>query len=132
MSRPDTDSPKLSLNPHEIARLTREVKVVVTLEPNSGTSPKGDWWVVSIEELEIEAVREGLEKALDHLENLAVMAATEIIFNSSRRGEEMDDELLPLALRIWADHHLGRLSETLRSNETLGDESCLGHANAPE
>jgi len=127
-----TEPGPLSLTPREIARLTRDVEVVVTLGPSSGTSPSGDWWVASIEALEIEALRLGLNNALKHLEDLAALAATEIISGNSQRGEAEDAELLPLALRTRADQQLGRLEQTLRSNDTVGDEFCLGHGYAPE
>lgn len=109
-TEPHPEAPEIELSVADLARLTREVELHVTVDPHTGTNRSNDYWTAALEDFEIYEVGGGIDGVLDELADRARTMAFEILLD-----EEADDRerLLPVAVRIWTDYRLGRLREAL-------------------
>lgn len=138
---------EVHLSACDLARLSEHVELTVTADPLSDLSydiwselpeefhlsvdldyadPSCRVWTASVPELGVSVTSFGVEDTLDRLAEETAARALEIISNPDMPGRE---RLLPLAIRVWADHRLARLTGTLGEMATVDSTavSAYGH-----
>ena len=107
--------------------LTKGVDLTMEIEPATGSSTRGSYWVATLPALDVTASELGLEETIERLAFHAVGAASEVI----TRGWHDRNEKLPTAFRVLALDRVGRLVDALKQSEVVS-ERYLESVPAPD